>query len=138
MVFAMLANTILLTDFGLMVLIWMVQLIAYPVFYYVERDLFIVWHSKYVQLISFFVVPLMILQFATHCMVWLQERTVYQGIGITLIGLIWTVTFTFSVPCHKALAKEGKNMEQITRLIRTNWFRTVGWSAVFMLTLWRY
>ena len=49
-------------DFGLFILIWMVQLIVYPSFRCIDANLFSQWHDKYTGLISVFVVPLMFTQ----------------------------------------------------------------------------
>ncbi|MBX2821145.1 MAG: hypothetical protein KTR29_15725, partial [Rhodothermaceae bacterium] len=49
-------------DFGLLVLIWIVQLIVYPGFKYSDIHLFGDWHSQYSMLISFLVIPLMLSQ----------------------------------------------------------------------------
>ena len=53
----MIATLTLLTDFGLVVLIWIVQLIIYPAFYVVADNNFAAWHKKYMSLISYLVIP---------------------------------------------------------------------------------
>ena len=49
----------LLFDFGLLVLIWLVQLVIYPSFLYYEQDNLKRWHEKYTQKITYVVLPLM-------------------------------------------------------------------------------
>ena len=49
-------------DFGLVVLIWMIQLIVYPSFLHYTTTNLIKWHRKYTPLIGYIVGPLMLLQ----------------------------------------------------------------------------
>ena len=49
----------ILFDVGLLVLIWMVQLIVYPSFLYYTHEQLVVWHTRYVKQISLIVIPLM-------------------------------------------------------------------------------
>jgi len=44
-------------DFGMLILIWLVQLIIYPSFQYSARESFIQWHEKYTGLITLVVLP---------------------------------------------------------------------------------
>jgi len=47
-------------DFGMLVLIWLVQLIIYPSFEFTDKDAFLGWHEKYTGLITVVVLPLML------------------------------------------------------------------------------
>ena len=51
-----------IVDFGLVVLIWLVQLIIYPSFSYTAKDELQTWHQRYVARITVVVGPLMLLQ----------------------------------------------------------------------------
>ena len=53
---------ILAIDFGMFVLIWLVQLIIYPVLDEVSIEKFSKWHEIYCRRIAFVVLPLMIAQ----------------------------------------------------------------------------
>lgn len=119
-------------DSGLLVLIWLVQLIIYPSFQYTEGSEFVRWHHKYTGLISLIVSPLMLAQAAIE-VVRLQKEA--DWLRILLIGLIWLSTFTLSVPCHNRLHKQGKEPATLHRLITTNWIRTVLWSLLFLGTV---
>jgi hypothetical protein len=48
----------------------------------------------------------------------------------------WIFTFALSVPAHQILA-EGYDAASITRLVNTNWWRTIAWSlnAVLLLVI---
>ena len=52
----------LLVDIGLVVLIWMVQLIVYPSFTFYSKENLVNWHQKYTARIAVIVIPLMFLQ----------------------------------------------------------------------------
>ena len=134
----MIKLTTLLVDFGLFVLIWLVQLIIYPSFQYIARDEFIAWHRQYTQRVSYIVVPLILVQVIGHGMGFYRVPNLYHGVCLIVIGMVFLVTFTRSVPCHASLGEWGRNTEQITRLVQTNWWRTVGWSGVFLLSLIEY
>ena len=123
----------IMVDSGLVILIWLVQLIIYPSFKYTEQNEFIAWHSRYTGLIGMIVSPLMLLQAGMEIMIAITQDP--RWMRIMFIGLIWISTFTLSVPCHSRLHVDGKNMLIVRRLITTNWPRTVLWSLLFLETL---
>jgi len=131
----MLATLTVLADFGLVVLIWIVQLIIYPSFHVVSKSDFTAWHKKYMSLISYLVVPLMFAQVVFHAVGLYLDASALKIVTALFIAGAWVTTFTLSVPCHHALASEGQSTAVIRRLIRTNWLRTICWSIVFVLSL---
>ena len=127
-----LSPTQLIVDSGLLVLIWLVQLIVYPSSRYTADEDFIGWHAGYTVLISLVVMPLMLLQAGVEVMyAWLHAP---RWLRVILIGAVWGSTFTLSVPCHRRLHIQGKNRALVQRLIATNWIRTVLWSILFLET----
>ena len=125
-------------DFAMFILIWIVQVIVYPVFRVVEGGVFVSWHRRYCRQIGFFVLPLMFLQlievasssfFVGNTLSWLKLGAVVSA---------WLVTFALSAPCHGRLAKEGKQGEVIERLVVTNWIRTALWTFVFFVSCFQY
>ena len=50
----------LLVDFGLLVLIWIIQLIIYPSFLFYRAKELITWHKMYTKAIALIVIPLML------------------------------------------------------------------------------
>ncbi len=126
-----------LTDFGLLVLIWLVQLIIYPGFRYTRQEDFVPWHQKYTFLITLIVSPLMLGQ-AT--LVILQLYTTPSPAVIAsalLILLIWLSTFLQAVPTHNLLAQGHNTVELVEKLVTVNWTRTILWTLVFLLGLLR-
>ena len=127
----------LIVDFGLVILIWMTQLVVYPSFtHYAANDL-IGWHGRYTTAISIIVMPLMLLQVGLHGWQLINDFS-WIGLGaVVLIGLAWANTFFFAVPLHNQIAAERNVLEAAASLVRVNWFRTVVWSLVFLLGLLR-
>ena len=131
----MVAHATLLADFGLVVLIWLIQLVVYPSFHHVEDGSFVAWHSRYTRLVAYIVMPLMSAQVILHGAGLLGGPGVFDVLAAVLIVLAWATTFVFSVPCHRALSNDGKSAVQIAILVRTNWIRTTCWTGVFLASI---
>ena len=125
-------------DFAMFVLIWVVQLIVYPVFHKIDDRVFVSWHSSYCNRIGLFVLPLMLLQlieaasasfFIDDMLAWLKAMGVLGA---------WIVTLVVSAPCHRKLSKDGMQTQVVNRLIRTNWLRTFLWTLVFVVSCLQY
>lgn len=120
-------------DFGLVVLIWIVQLIIYPSFrYYTPADL-AVWHPKYTNLITLIVGPLMLAQVALVGWELLNRFSWLTLASAVLVGLMWASTAFQAVPIHNAIAAGDSSPETLARLVSVNWVRTVGWTIIFVL-----
>ncbi len=128
----------LLFDFGLVVLIWIVQLVIYPgLCYYSETDL-VKWHKLYTGRIAYVVGPLMIGQALIAAFQLWKEASLYTISGILIIATLWILTFSIFVPLHNAVLPD-KNCEAITgNLVKKNWIRTGLWSIVFLGSLLQY
>jgi hypothetical protein len=120
-----------IVDSGLFVLIWLVQLIIYPSFAFVEEGQFRSWHTRFSAMISLVVTPLMVIQVAIEAVVMITEIRWWR---ISAIALIWLATFFLSIPCHRRLQTLGKDARTIRRLVWSNWIRTLGWSLLFWQT----
>lgn len=124
----------LLFDFGLLVLIWMVQLIIYPSFqFYSENDL-LPWHEKYMVAISFVVIPLMLGQLITAIFQLIHDRNCFSIASMMLITLVWIATFTQFVPLHDAITSGKTTKPLLEELVFKNWIRTGLWTIIFSLT----
>jgi hypothetical protein len=49
-------------------------------------------------------------------------------VGLLLVVAIWFSTFAVQVPLHRQLAA-GFDALALRRLVRSNWLRTIAWSA---------
>jgi hypothetical protein len=125
----------LMIDFGLVVLIWLVQAIIYPGFRHLDAASFVAVHKKYEGVISIFVIPLMTAQLAIKVLDVYQEQQSTSLTSLALVLIIWAATFFLAVPCHRRLDEVGKDPRTIARLVLANWIRTLGWTAILGLTL---
>jgi hypothetical protein len=115
-------------SWGLLILIWLVQLIIYPGFHRIPSEVFISYHRWYVIRISAVVVPLMVGELILTISWVLSDA--YSPISLSagfFITIVWLSTFVLQVPIHNRL-KAGKDKERIRRLVATNWIRTAAWS----------
>lgn len=123
---------------GLLVLIWMVQLVVYPSFLYYSYEQLLDWHSRYVQRISIMVIPLMFGQTLVSVYQLYQEQSFYTiGTGILVI-VTWVLTFSLFVPRHNAITNRAYTDKTLADLVALNWFRTIIWTLIFIWTLVRY
>ena len=120
-------------DFGLLVLIWMVQLVVYPSFLFFDSPGLRRWHAKYTVMITIIVLPLMFGQVVFHAVsIWIAI-SIPQVMQVVFIVSAWWVTFFKAVPLHRGIDLGQHTAETIKSLIRWNWSRTVLWSLVFLI-----
>lgn len=127
----------LLLDFGLVVLIWIVQLIIYPSFKYYNIDNLIKWHGLYAFRIGMIVMPLMLGQIVISFIRMLESYSVLNIFHFLLVILVWISTFFQFVPMHNQIANNKGNDEIIVKLIKNNWLRTVIWTGILVSTFFQ-
>jgi len=125
----------ILFDLGLLVLIWMVQLVVYPSFLYYSDERLIKWHSRYVQRISLVVIPLMFGQTFVSGYQLYQEHTSYTVGSVILVIVTWVLTFSLFVPRHNAISNGVHTHKTLVELVSLNWSRTMIWTLIFLWTL---
>ena len=123
-------------DFGLVVLIWLVQLIIYPGFRYYSPAELAVWHPKYSNLITLVVGPLMLAQVGLVGWDVLNRFSWLAIASAVLVGLMWVSTAFQAIPIHNAIAGGDASPETLARLVSVNWVRTVGWTVILGLGIW--
>lgn len=134
MIYLSLEDYRLLIDFGMLVLIWMVQLMIYPSFKYFEKDGLILWHSKYTRYMSFVVMPLMTTQMVLVLLQLYENSTSYSILSLVLIVILWLITFAYFVPLHQKITKRMATQRNLQLLVQVNWIRTLLWTAVFIIS----
>lgn len=117
-------------------LIWFVQVVHYPLFASVGAERFVAYEDAHRRLTSYVVGPFMAVEGVTA--LWIAadppsgvSRTTAVA-GLALLAVVHASTVFLQVPLHGALSK-GFNAADAVRLCRTNWIRTVGWSARVVL-----
>lgn len=118
----------LLTSWALFGLIWVIQLVHYPAFEFVDSQNFLAFHQHHTSAITFIVMPLMLIELGLSIYLGqhYQWNTVYL-IPLLLVLIIWLSTFFIQVPLHNTLGN-GKDSDLIQKLVNTNWIRTILWT----------
>jgi hypothetical protein len=125
----------LLVDAGLMVLIWLVQLVIYPSFtYYQPKDL-LKWHQQYTTRLAFVVIPLMLSQLVLAIVAVFYQLDLVNSCSLLIVLFLWIFTFTFFAPLHHKISEGNTNQSLLQLLIRRNWIRTFLWSFLFIIHL---
>ncbi len=110
-------------------LIWVVQLVIYPQFGAAGRAGFAAYHAGYTRRIAWIVGPLMLAEAATAGMMfWQGERAAWFLVSLGLLAINWLSTALVQVPLHGKL-EQGFAEDAWRALVRTNWVRTVAWTA---------
>lgn len=129
----------LAATWGMVGVIWIVQLVHYPLFSRVGEPEFVDYQAGHVVRISWVVLPLMLAELATAMALVLAPEAVAPRAaavaGLALVVLIWLSTFLLSVPCHSAL-ETGFDAAVHARLVVTNWPRTILWTVRGVLVAW--
>ena len=124
-------------DFGIVMMVWLAQVIMYPSLAHIDEYSFVTWHKKYASRIAFFVIPLLCGQAIIVAILIYCGSGILEFLSAAIIALCWASTFGLSVPCHAKLQRSGKDLSVIRRLVRTNLIRTILWTIVFALGLWQ-
>ncbi|RPG87249.1 MAG: hypothetical protein CBC33_000910 [Coraliomargarita sp. TMED73] len=123
-------------DGGLLVLIWMVQRIVYPIFLEIHEDRLQAWHARYMPAIGSIVGPLMLLQVAVILLQVVLFGRPVDLISGSLVLAVWISTAVFSVPCHRRIEQGRGDRAVLQRLVLTNWPRTILWTIIFLVGWW--
>lgn len=123
-------------------LIWVVQIVQYPFFSFVDPKKFAAYHAAYTFWITPVVAPAMLVELATAVLLIfyrpenISPKLVWLALALTAIT--WASTFFLQVPLHEKLARGGGGFDQAAHsaLVNTNWIRTVAWSLRAALVLY--
>jgi len=124
-----------LVDFGMCVVLWLVQLVIYPSFLRVEPSELIAWHKAYTLRVSFVILPLMFGQLALSILSVVGDASILEWTAFAFVLVCWILTFFVSVPLHRKIEQNDITRETRQKLITTNWLRTILWSVIFGLGL---
>jgi hypothetical protein len=129
----------LLTTLALTGVIWLVQIVHYPLFSFVGTEKYRLFHFAHMNRISYVVAPLMIAEAVSAALLVFYPppeadwRVLYVGAGLVVV--VWLSTFFLQVPLHEKLA-QGFDDETHNSLVLTNWIRTAAWSLRAAIVLW--
>ncbi len=129
----------LLLAWGLVVLIWIVQLVHYPSFHYIDPAKFMDFHIHHSRSITVIVMPLMLAELAISFL--LAYRSGFgpvETVALAMVIGIWLSTFLIQIPLHERLSI-GNDSKVVTKLVNSNWIRTFLWTAkAVLLTFFIY
>lgn len=119
--------------------IWIVQLVHYPLFANVGADEFTRYEQAHMWRISLIVIPVMSVELITA--LWLalmppdgiSQPALWVSAGLVIA--LWGVTVFVNAPQHGILSS-GFDAATHAALVQTNWIRTLLWSARGGLLLW--
>lgn len=110
-------------------LIWIVQIVHYPSFAFVDRQLFGNFAPFHARRITWIVGPIMLLEIVTGAYLFqLTEGADVFTLNLILLSLIWICTAAFSVRYHGILQTRWDE-DVLRRLIWSNWPRTLLWTT---------
>ena len=114
--------------------IWFVQIVHYPLFRLVGVDGFSAYESVHQSRTTYVVAPLMLIEAATAIGLFFTTIAAESlflyciWAGVVLLAINWISTFFVQVPAHSKLS-EAFDASTHTWLVRSNWIRTVAWTA---------
>jgi len=118
-------------------IILVTQFITYPSFLSVSKQKFYHFHNKYVNRISFIVIPFMILELFSLCYISYILNDFLLIKSLIILLSIWLSTFIIMVPLHNKLSSKYEK-ELVIKLINYNWLRTLMWSIKLIFILYIY
>jgi hypothetical protein len=115
-------------------LIWMVQVVHYPLMAGVGNAGYADYQTRHMRQTTWVVLPPMLIELASSCALLVVAMRTEASLpawlaagGLGLVLLLWAVTFGVSVPLHGRL-HGGFDAAAHRRLVVTNWWRTLLWS----------
>lgn len=124
-----------LLDFGMLVILWLVQGVIYPSFLKCEPGKLVSWHRAYTSRVAWLIIPVMFGQLPVVAWHSWSRPNMANGCALGALVLCWILTFAVSVPLHRKIDAGDTSALIVRRLIRTNWPRTILWTAAFVFGL---
>ncbi len=114
--------------------IWVIQLLHYPSFHFINDKKYIEFQHFHMQRISFIVIPTMLVELASALLLAYFFRSSLTIILLAFLLGVWAITFIFFTNMHQKLTN-GYNHSIVDRLIQINWSRTILWSLRLIILL---
>ena len=115
-------------------LIWTIQLVHYPLFRHVEASSWDAFHDAHGMRITWLVGLLMPIEVLLAGTLVFQDPSLLTWTGVGLLAVIWLSTALIQVPLHQRLGG-GFDAEVHSRLVTSNWIRTVAWTLRGLLAV---
>lgn len=115
-------------------LIWMVQVVHYPLFAGVGTDGYAAYQRSHMSRITWVVAPAMFIELGAAVLLVLHVESPLAWTSVSLLGLVWLSTFAVQVPLHGKLA-QAFDATTHRMLVVTNWARTLLWTSRGVIAL---
>ena len=109
--------------------IWIIQLVHYPSFHFIELNQYTTFQRFHMSRISYVVIPAMLTELFTLILIIIsmdQIDTLVLASAIILI-FIWLITAVFFSGVHQKLTL-GYDQTVVDKLVKLNWGRTLLWT----------
>ena len=109
--------------------IWIIQLVHYPSFHFIELKQYTTFQRFHMSRISYVVIPAMLTELFTLILIVIsmdQIDTLVLASAILLI-FIWLITAVFFSGVHQKLTL-GYDQTVVDKLVKLNWGRTLLWT----------
>ena len=114
--------------------IWVIQLVHYPSFHFIELKQYTTFQRFHMSRISYVVIPAMVTELFTLILIIIsmdQIDTLVLASAILLI-FIWLMTAVFFSGVHQNLTL-GYDQTVVDKLVKLNWGRTLLWTLRLLL-----
>ena len=119
--------------------IWFVQIVHYPLFFWVHDREFPTYSSAHRQRTAWVVAPVMFTELGSAVWLlvagWSWPMSELKWIMVGLLAVIWISTVRIQIPQHRELGR-GFDGRLARLLVSFNWLRTVLWSARSLIIIW--
>ena len=114
--------------------IWVIQIVHYPSFHFIEKELYTAFQKFHMNKISIIVIPIMLAELITGMMLFLDKssKSPFLIISFVILVLIWLITGVFFSKAHNELMTGYRELV-VNQLVVMNWIRTLLWTLRLLL-----
>ena len=114
--------------------IWVIQLVHYPSFHFIELKQYTTFQKFHMSRISYVVIPAMLTELFTLILIIISMDKVDPIIlaSALLLIVIWLMTAVFFSGVHQKLTL-GYDQVVVEKLVKLNWGRTLLWTLRLLL-----
>lgn len=108
-------------------LIWVIQLVHYPLWVHVADGQGMVFHQRHARRIGSLVMSVGVLEMMASALMVALRPGPLTLVGALILLLIWMITIFVQIPLHRRFGRAW-NPGLIAPLVRGNWPRTILWT----------
>ena len=114
--------------------IWVIQIVHYPSFHFIEKEMYTAFQKFHMNKISIIVIPIMLAELITGLILFLDKssKSPFLIISFVILVLIWLITGVFFSKAHNELIA-GYQELVVSQLVAMNWIRTLLWTLRLLL-----